>query len=127
MELENFLDYNEAANFLKISVGTLRNWLSTSNPDKPKPPFHNKGRRIYFLASELHSWIISDTKQSKPTATAKVRAKQQTIKLTFTAEESQKLNEALLHKEIDPDAVADYCKKSILEAVQKVLDNASKS
>lgn len=125
MELENFLDYNEAAKFLKISVGTLRNWLSS--PDKPKPPFHNKGRRIYFLASELHSWIISDTKQSKPAATAKVRAKQQTIKLTFTAEESQKLNEALLHKEIDPDAVADYCKKSILEAVQKVLDNANKN
>lgn len=125
MELENFLDYDEAAKFLKISVGTLRNWLSS--PDKPKPPFHNKGRRIYFLASELHSWIISDTKQSKPAATAKVRAKQQIIKLTFTAEESQKLTEALIHKEIDPGAVADYCKQSILEAVQKVLDNADEA
>ncbi len=125
MELENFLDYDEAAKFLKISVGTLRNWLS--RPDKPKPPFHNKGRRIYFLASELHSWIISDTKQSKPAATAKVRAKQQIIKLTFTAEESQKLTEALIHKEIDPVAIADYCKQIILEAVQKVLDNADKA
>lgn len=128
MELENFLDYDEAAKFLKISVGTLRNWLSS--PDKPKPPFHNKGRRIYFLASELHSWIISDTKQSKPAATAKVRAKQQTIKLTFSAEEWLTMAQALIQKDIkdnDPGAVADYCKQSILEAVQKVLDNANKN
>jgi len=59
--------------------------------------------------------------------TAATVAPNQAIKITFTAEESQKLNEALLHKEIDPGAVADYCKKSILEAVQKVLDNANKN
>ena len=49
------------------------------------------------------------------------------IRLTFSAEESRKLDEALLYEEIDKGAVTDYCKKSILEAVQKVLDNASNS
>lgn len=59
--------------------------------------------------------------------TAATDSPNQAIKLTFTAEESQKIDEALLYEEIDPGAVADYCKQSILEAVQKVLDNANKN
>lgn len=57
-------------------------------------------------------------------STAATASPKQTIKIFFTAEESQKLTETLIHKEIDPGAIADYCKTVVLEAVQKVLDDA---
>lgn len=124
---EKNLNYGEAALIIGISEGTLRNWLS--NPEKPQPPCRKIGRRVYFFESELYQWIANQPHVKAPLAdnSSPRAAKGKAIKITFTAEESQKLEEALLHKEIDPGAVADYCKKSILEAVQKVLDNASKS
>lgn len=124
---EKNLNYGEAALIIGISEGTLRNWLS--NPEKPQPPCRKIGRRVYFFESELYQWIANQPHVKAPLAanSAPRAAKQQTIKLTFNAEESQKLTEALIHKEIDPGAVAEYCKKSILEAVQKVLDNANKN
>lgn len=123
---EKNLNYGEAALIIGISEGTLRNWLS--NPEKPQPPCRKIGRRVYFFESELYQWIANQPHVKAPLAAkAAPQAQGKTIKLTFTAEESQKIDEALLHKEIDPGAVADYCKKSILEAVQKVLDNANNS
>lgn len=62
--------------------------------------------------------------------TAATVAPNQAIKITFSAEEWLIMAQALIQKDIkdnDPGAVADYCKKSILEAVQKVLDNANKN
>jgi predicted DNA-binding transcriptional regulator AlpA len=123
---EKNLNYGEAALIIGISEGTLRNWLS--NPEKPQPPCRKIGRRVYFFESELYQWIANQPHVKAPLAAkAAPKAKGKTIKLTFTAEESQKIDEALLHKEIDPSAVADYCKQIILEAVQKVLDNANKA
>ena len=124
---EKNLNYGEAALIIGISEGTLRNWLS--NPEKPQPPCRKIGRRVYFFESELYQWIANQPHVKAPLAdnSSPRAAKGKAIKITFTAEESQKLEEALLHKEIDPGAVADYCKQSILEAVQKVLDNANNS
>ena len=120
---EKSLNYGEAALVIGVSEGTLRNWLS--DPTKPQPPCRKIGRRVIFFESELYQWIANQPHVKTPLAATKHKG--QTIKLTFTAEESQKLTEALIHKEIDPGAAADYCKQTTLEAVQKVLDNAEKA
>ncbi len=48
------MNYQEAADFLKISSGTLRNWVSQGriNP-------HKIGSRVLFFREELESWIKS--------------------------------------------------------------------
>lgn len=126
---EKNLNYGEAALIIGISEGTLRNWLS--NPEKPQPPCRKIGRRVYFFESELYQWIANQPHVKAPLAAkAAPQAQGKTIKITFTAEEWLTMAQALIQKDIkdnDPGAVADYCKKSILEAVQKVLDNANNS
>ena len=127
---EKNLNYGEAALIIGISEGTLRNWLS--NPEKPQPPCRKIGRRVYFFESELYQWIANQPHVKAPLAdnSSPKTAKGKAIKITFSAEEWLIMAQALIQKDIkdnDPGAVAEYCKKSILEAVQKVLDNASKS
>jgi excisionase family DNA binding protein len=48
------LNYKEAANFLKITPGTLRNWVSQG---KIKP--HKTGKHVLFFREELEAWIKS--------------------------------------------------------------------
>jgi excisionase family DNA binding protein len=48
------LNYKEAANFLKITPGTLRNWVSQG---KIKP--HKTGKHVLFFREELETWIKS--------------------------------------------------------------------
>jgi excisionase family DNA binding protein len=48
------MNYQEAADFLKISSGTLRNWVSKG---RIKP--HKIGSRVLFFREELESWIKS--------------------------------------------------------------------
>ncbi len=48
------MNYQEAADFLKITTGTLRNWVS-SGRIKPR----RVGRRVIFFREELEKWITS--------------------------------------------------------------------
>jgi excisionase family DNA binding protein len=54
------LNYKEAANFLKITPGTLRNWVSQG---KIKP--HKTGKHVLFFREELESWIKSHPVQTR--------------------------------------------------------------
>jgi excisionase family DNA binding protein len=61
------MNCKEAAAFLKITEGTLRNWLATK-----RLPFHKIGRRVIFFREELESLILSPgkaamTSDDKPT------------------------------------------------------------
>ena len=49
------LSLREAAEFLKISEGTLRNWTSQKLILYYKP----RGKNIYFLISDLYSFILN--------------------------------------------------------------------
>ena len=48
------MNYQEAADFLKITTGTLRNWVSRGRI-KPR----RVGRRVLFFREELEKWITS--------------------------------------------------------------------
>lgn len=48
------LSYKEAADFLKLKEGTLRNWVA-----QKKLPFHKVGRKVVFFREELEQWILS--------------------------------------------------------------------
>ncbi|MGD9700620.1 helix-turn-helix domain-containing protein [Acinetobacter sp.] len=64
------MNYQEAADFLKITTGTLRNWVSKGRI-KPR----RVGRRVLFFREELEKWITNpapakptEKPQSKPEA-----------------------------------------------------------
>lgn len=120
---EKSLNYGQAANLIGVSEGTLRNWLV--DPAKPQPPRRKIGRKVLFYESELFQWIANQPQIKATAANSSPRAaKGKAVKITFTAEEWLTMAQALIQKDIkdnDPGAVADYCKQSILEAVQKVL------
>jgi excisionase family DNA binding protein len=65
------LNYQEAADFLKISPGTLRNWVSQG---RIKP--HKIGGRVLFFREELETWITT----SEPAA-----VKKPTVETRFNA------------------------------------------
>ena len=46
------MNYKEAAGFLKITEGTLRNWVSVGRI-KPR----KVGKRVLFFREELEAWI----------------------------------------------------------------------
>lgn len=48
------MNYKEAAAFLKITEGTLRNWVSTGRITPRK-----LGKRVLFFREELESWIAT--------------------------------------------------------------------
>ena len=48
------MNYQEAADYLKITTGTLRNWVSKGRI-KPR----RVGRRVLFFREELEKWITS--------------------------------------------------------------------
>jgi len=48
------MSYTEAADFLKVKEGTLRNWVA-----QKKVPFHKVGRKVVFFQEELEKWILS--------------------------------------------------------------------
>lgn len=48
------MTYEEAAKYLKIAAGTLRQWVMTKKDDIP---FHKVGRRVVFFKAELEEWI----------------------------------------------------------------------
>jgi excisionase family DNA binding protein len=58
------MNYKEAARYLKITTGTLRNWVSTG---RIKP--HKVGRHVIFFKEELEAWITSP-QSSPPTPAA---------------------------------------------------------
>jgi excisionase family DNA binding protein len=53
-------NYKEAANFLKIKPGTLRNWVSQG---KIKP--HRTGKHVLFFREELEAWIKSQPVETR--------------------------------------------------------------
>ncbi len=50
------MNYKEAARYLKITVGTLRNWVSKG---RLKP--HKVGKHVLFFKEELETWITNPT------------------------------------------------------------------
>ncbi len=48
------MSYTEAADFIKVKEGTLRNWVA-----QKKVPFHKVGRKVVFFREELEQWILS--------------------------------------------------------------------
>lgn len=92
------LNYQEAADFLKISPGTLRNWVSQG---RIKP--HKIGARVLFFREELETWITT----SEPAAVKKT-----TVETRFNASHSNapapwqpKLNVTFSEQNKDPYAL----------------------
>jgi excisionase family DNA binding protein len=50
------MNYKEAARYLKITEGTLRNWVSKG---RLKP--HKVGKHVLFFKEELETWITNPT------------------------------------------------------------------
>ncbi len=50
------MNYKEAARYLKVTAGTLRNWVSKG---RLKP--HKVGKHVLFFKEELETWITSPT------------------------------------------------------------------
>jgi len=50
------MDYKEAAQYLHINAGTLRNWVSQGKFIKPLKRQGAKGR-VLFLKSEVETWL----------------------------------------------------------------------
>ncbi len=50
------MNYKEAAKYLKITEGTLRNWVSKG---RIKP--HKVGKHVLFFKEELETWITNPT------------------------------------------------------------------
>lgn len=51
--MEKILDTKEAADFLKVSSGTLENWrIRNEGPEYLKP----KGK-VYYRLSDLETWL----------------------------------------------------------------------
>ena len=48
------MSYTEAADFIKVKEGTLRNLGA-----QKKVPFHKVGRKVVFFREELEQWILS--------------------------------------------------------------------
>jgi len=46
------MNYKEAARYLKITEGTLRNWVSKG---RLKP--HKVGKHVLFFKEELETWL----------------------------------------------------------------------
>lgn len=53
------MNYKEAARFLKITEGTLRNWVSKG---RIKP--HKVGKHVLFFREELETWITAPIAQT---------------------------------------------------------------
>ncbi len=53
-ERSDLLTRSEAAQFLRLSPGTLANWMSTQ---KQKIPCVKLGGRIYYQEASLKKWI----------------------------------------------------------------------
>jgi len=65
------MNYKEAAKFLKITEGTLRNWVSKG---RIKP--HKVGKHVLFFREELETWITAPAVQpvpEKPAAPSKAK------------------------------------------------------
>ena len=50
------MNYKEAARYLKVTAGTLRNWVSKG---RLKP--HKVGKHVLFFKEELETWITNPT------------------------------------------------------------------
>ena len=58
------LNYKEAADFLKVTEGTLRNWVSKG---RIKP--HKIGKHVLFFREELEKWVLNpDSLDAAPQA-----------------------------------------------------------
>ncbi|HAE39723.1 MAG TPA: hypothetical protein DCG57_13985 [Candidatus Riflebacteria bacterium] len=73
------MNYQEAADYLKITTGTLRNWVSKGRI-KPR----RVGRRVLFFREELEKWITAPAPQDPP---AKLQPKPETLQPAQTAPE----------------------------------------
>ena len=54
------MNYQEAADFLRVKLPTLRQWVSdgkTHNESGEKIPCHKIGRNVLFFREELEAWI----------------------------------------------------------------------
>lgn len=51
---ECYITAEEAAEYLKVSVGTLAVWRSTQ---RYTLPFHKVGRCVRYLKSEIDKWL----------------------------------------------------------------------
>lgn len=58
-DASDYLSINEASEYLRIPTSTLYQYCSAR-----KIPFLKRGKRSYFLKSDLDDWIASDRKQT---------------------------------------------------------------
>jgi len=58
------MNYSEAAEYLKITPNTLRNWISQGKDI----PYHKAGRRVIFFQEELEAWLIGGSNARKSAA-----------------------------------------------------------
>lgn len=58
-DASDYLSINEASGYLRIPTSTLYQYCSAR-----KIPFLKRGKRSYFLKSDLDDWIASDRKQT---------------------------------------------------------------
>lgn len=65
------LSYAEAAAYLRINEGTLRNWIP-----QQKVPYHKVGRRVIFFQEELEQWILAGGSGNSKKAAVLLEAKE---------------------------------------------------
>lgn len=124
------MSYKEAARFLKITEGTLRNWVSKG---RIKP--HKVGKHVLFIREELEAWITAPTDKNpvpeKPTAPAKAKPAEPKpvqpsewdarFQLSFSGKSD---GEAFAHLESLPDATAKMTPDDMRELARYLVDAA---
>jgi excisionase family DNA binding protein len=53
-EIETFLDVQQVAQYLKLSVATIRKWVLNR-----RIPYKKIGRAVRFSSLEIEEWLIS--------------------------------------------------------------------
>lgn len=99
------MNYKEAARYLKITQGTLRNWVSKG---RIKP--HKVGKHVLFFKEELETWITNHTPaeltekpQNKPEAHKPTPATAQ--KTPPPTEWTPQFKISISHQKKDPHAL----------------------
>lgn len=88
------MNYKEAAEFLRINAGTLRNWVSQGKFIKPLKRHGVKGR-VLFLRSEVEAWLEKHARRKLDRGSDQVALDQEkelafTVKLFNNSEPGKK-------------------------------------
>lgn len=101
------MNYKEAARYLKVTAGTLRNWVSKG---RLKP--HKVGKHVLFFKEELETWITNpapaeptEKPQSKPEAHKPTPAPAEAAKPAPLAEWVPQFKISIADQDKDPYAL----------------------